>query len=339
MKSVFHASLLFLHFRLGGSTNVNYCNTTCQLGKAFLKLFAVVIGSGFFDLTTNLLNATLDLGSLSGTLDHNGVLLVDGDALSLPKIGELNVLELDAQVLGNATTSGKDSYVAKHFLATIAETGSLYCTCVQGSTQLVDHQGCQSFTLDVLSDDQERLAFLGNKLKERKKVVESSDLLFVDQDVAILKGRFHGFVVGAEVGAKVTLVELHAFNDFQGSLDGFRFLYGDGAVLADLIHCIGDDVTDFLVPVGGNGGDLAHFLAVGNLLAVSEELGDSCLDGLVDASLEVYGIGAGGHVLNALAINAVGQHGGGSGTVTCGIGSLGCYLANHLRAHVFVGIR
>ena len=47
------------------------------------------------------------------------------------------------------------------------------------------------------------------------------------------------------------------------------FLDGDGAVLADLVHRVGDDVADFRVPVGGNGGDLRDLLGVRPSLEIS----------------------------------------------------------------------
>src|SRR5690606_33976671 len=60
VQSVFHTSLLFLHFHFGGSTDADNGNTAGQLGDALLQLLTVVIGSGFFDLNADLLDACFD---------------------------------------------------------------------------------------------------------------------------------------------------------------------------------------------------------------------------------------------------------------------------------------
>ena len=80
--------------------------------------------------------------------------------------------------------------------------------------------------------------------------------------------------VGHEVGRDVALVELHAFDDVEGGFDRLGFFDRDGAVLADLVHRVGDDVADGRVPVGGDGRDLGDLRAVLDLLGDAGELGD-----------------------------------------------------------------
>ena len=64
------------------------------------------------------------------------------------------------------------------------------------------------------------------------------------------------------------------------------------------------------------------------------ELLDDGLDGLVDAALELHRVGAGGDVLEALAEDRLGEHGGGGGAVAGDVGGLGGDLLHHLGAHV-----
>ena len=171
-----------------------------------------------------------------------------------------------------------------------------------------------------------------------QQVLEAADLLLVDQDVGVLEDGFHRLRVGDEVGREVALVELHAFDDLERGLDRLGFLDRDGAVLADLVHGVGDDVADGVVPVGGDGGDLLDFLLVLDLLGDLGELVDGGLDGLVDAALEEDRVGAGGDVLQALAEDGLGQDGGGGGAVAGGVAGLAGDFADHLGAHVFIGI-
>ena len=71
---------------------------------------------------------------------------------------QLDVLELDAQVLADELAAGEDGDVAQHGLAAVAEARGLDRADVQHAAQLVDHQRRQGLALDVLGDDQQRLA-------------------------------------------------------------------------------------------------------------------------------------------------------------------------------------
>ena len=55
MQSVFDAGFLFLHFRIGGSPNVDLSDTASQLGQTLLQLLFVVVGGARFYFLTDLL--------------------------------------------------------------------------------------------------------------------------------------------------------------------------------------------------------------------------------------------------------------------------------------------
>ena len=129
---------------------------------------------------------------------------------------------------------------------------------------------------------------------------------------------------------------MHAFDDFERGVHGLGFLDRDGAVLAYLIHRIGNDFADLRVPVGGNGRDLLDLVLVLDLLGDLVEVFHGGLDGLVDAALDANGVGAGGHILQAFAIDTLGEHRGGSGAIAGNVAGFARHFANHLRAHVFI---
>ena len=130
-------------------------------------------------------------------------------------------------------------------------------------------------------------------------VLHHAELLLVDEDEAVLEDGFHALRVGHEVGREVPAVELHPLDDVEGGLHRLGFLDGDDAVLADLLHGLGDEVADGLVVVGGDGRDLGDLLLVLGRLRQLGQLLDDLLDRLVDAPLEPHRVGARGHVLEA----------------------------------------
>ena len=128
-------------------------------------------------------------------------------------------------------------------------------------------------------------------------------------------------------------------------MHGLGLFDGDDAVLADNLHCLGNDVADFLVAVGRDGADLGNGILVNGLrqlaeravfgpLAVLVARADDRGHGLFDAALQGHGVGAGGHSLHAFAEDGLGQNGRGRGAVAGHVGGLGSDFLDKLRADV-----
>ena len=144
---------------------------------------------------------------------------------------------------------------------------------------------------------QQRRARLGHLLEHRQEVLHVGELLLVDEDERVLEHRLHALRVGHEVGRQVAAVELHALDHVQRRLHRLRFLDGDDAFLADLLHGLGQDVADDGLAVGADGADLGDLgLALGGLGLLLEVL-DDLGDGRVDAALDVHRVVAGGDQL------------------------------------------
>ena len=151
--------------------------------------------------------------------------------------------------------------VAEHLLAAVAEARRLDRQDVQDAAQLVDHQGAQRLAVDVLGDDHQLLAaLLDELLQDRQHVVDRADLLLGDQDVRLLDLRHHPLGVGDEVRGDVATVEQHALGVLDLELEGLALLDGDDAVLADLLHRLGEQLADLGI-VRGDGGDPLQILA------------------------------------------------------------------------------
>ena len=130
-------------------------------------------------------------------------------------------------------------------------------------------------------------------------------------------------------------------SDLEGTLgEGVHFEHTHGAVPEDGLGREDDILPDskgFLACVHSfpSFGDVPgiDYLHIG---IVAEVVGDHGLDGLVDTTLEVHGVGTCGNVLDTHVDDGLGQHGSGSGTVTGLLVGLGSNFLDHLGAHVLV---
>src|SRR5262245_19874956 len=337
VHGILDAGFLFLHLGLGGRADLDDGDAADELREPFLELLAIVVGGRLLDLSADLLHPALDVGALALALDDGGVVLVGDDLLRLAEVLELHVLQLDAEILGDALAAAEAGDILEHRLAAVSESRRLDPADLQRAAELVDHESRQGLALHVLRDDQERTAALRHLLEQRQEVSHVGDLLFVDQDVRVLQHALHALGIGHEVRAQVPPIELHPFDDLEGGLQAFSFLDRDDAVLAALIHQLIDDLADRLVVVGRNGSDLGDRLAADRLGEFLDLL-DRLLDGLLDPLLEIHGVGAGRDRLDPFAEDRLGENRGGGRPVAGHLGRLAGDLAHQLRPHVLLRI-
>jgi hypothetical protein len=95
----------------------------------------------------------------------------------------------------------------------------------------------------------------------------------VDEDVHILELGHHLLGVGDEVRREIAAVELHALDDVELGLGGLGLLDRDDALVADLLHRLGDHVADRLVAVRGDGADLGDLFGRADLLGALLDVG------------------------------------------------------------------
>src|SRR6201996_250258 len=334
MHRVINAILALLHLDLGRAADADHRDAARELGQTLLQLLTIVVRGGLLDLRLDLLNARLDVGLLAGAADDRGVLLVDHHLLGAAKHVEGDVLELDAEVFRDRLAAGQDRDVLQHGLAAIAEARRLDGGDLQTATQTVDDQGGEGFAFDVLGDDHQRLAGLHHGLEQRQQLVQRGELLLVDQDVGVVHFNAHLVGVGDEVGRDVAAVELHALDDVEFGFERLGFLNRDDALVADLLHRVGEELADLGVAVGGDGADLGDLVVRGDLLGVLDEVGDDGFHCHVDTALQVHRVHAGGNRLGAFTDDGLGQNGRGGGAVAGSVGRLRGHFAHHLGAHV-----
>ncbi len=175
---VLQTVLLLLQLHLGGGADLDHAHAAGQLREALLELLAVPVGVRGLDLGLDLRDAALDVLLLAGAVDDRGVVLGDGDAAGGAEHVQADLVELEADLLGDDGGAGEDRHVLQHGLAAVTEAGGLDGDGVEGAADLVDDQGGQGLALDVLGDDQQRLrgVRLDDLLEQRQQVRDGGDL-------------------------------------------------------------------------------------------------------------------------------------------------------------------
>ncbi len=76
----------------------------------------------------------------------------------------------------------------------------------------------------------------------------------------VLEHDFHALRVGHEVRREVAAIELHPLDHVERGLHAPRLFDGDDAVLADLLHRVGDQLADLGIVVRADGGDIGDLV-------------------------------------------------------------------------------
>src|SRR3954463_3327982 len=333
LEGVLDAVLLLLHLRLGGRADLHDGDAAGELGEALLELLAIEVRVGVLDLGLDLVDAALDGLGVAGAVDDRRGVLRHDDAAGAAELRELRVLELEAHLLGDDLAAGEDGDVLEHALAAVAEARRLDGNAGEGAAQLVHDERREGLALDVLGDDQQRLAGLEYRSGRGQRGGAGADLLVGDEDERILEDRLHPLLVGDHVRRDVALVELHALGELEVHAERLALLDVHDAVLADLLDGVGDDVADLLV-AGGDGRHAGDLLLAGDLLGLLADVVDDLVDGDLDAALERERVGAGRDVLEAVAHDRLGEHGRGRRAVAGDVVGRRGDLADELRALV-----
>ena len=318
--------LAFLGLNFGGSANLDDGNAASQLGQTFLQLLAIVIGIGVGDFGTNLSHAGshVFLGAAAG--HDGGLILGDDDLLGSAEHGHVDGVKLETQFVGHDLCAGQNGHILQHGLATVTEARSLDGAGLEGATDVVQDQGRQSLAVDVLGDDQQRLAGLHDQFGDVYDVLLGAQLAGGQQDVRFFEHCGLIFGVGHEVRGNVALVETHAFGEVQIQAETVVVLNGHNTILANLVQRLSDLLADFRIGCGNRCGGSDLILGL-NVLGSCDELLDDSLGSLLDTTTQSDWVGTGGDVLQAFVHQGLCKHSCGGGAVSSNIvGLLGDFL-------------
>ena len=283
---IFDERLALLHLGLRGRSDVDLGNTAGEFRQPLLEFLAIVVAVGDLDLGTDLGRPAVDRRLRTGPAHDRGVLAVDDHLLGAAKVGELDGVEGDAEILEDRLTTGEDGKIAHDRLATVTVAGGLHGHRLDNAAELIDDERGQRLPLNILGDDHQRLARLADRLEERDKVLRRGDLLLEQKDVRVFVLTDLRIGIGDEVGGEIAAVELHPLDDVDGRLRLLPLLDGDHAVLANLQKRLGEDAADRRIVVASDRRDLHQLLLV--LLVDRRRHGEDRfrdrLDRLVDAA-------------------------------------------------------
>ncbi len=130
---------------------------------------------------------------------------------------------------------------------------------------------------------------------------------------------------------------MHTFGVFLFKGNTLGFFDGDDAIFADFFHHFGDDFADFAV----SSRNRCH---VGNVGAIADGGGhgaqpsDEGFGTTVETAADHHRVVTSGYHFEAFGDDGLGQHGGGSGTITSDVVGFGGYFDQQAGAHVFEGV-
>ena len=113
---------------------------------------------------------------ITGALDDGGLVLGDDDLAGAAQQRDVGGLQREADLLADDLATGEDGHVLQHRLAAVTEARCLDGDGLEGAADLVDDQGGQRLALDVLGDDQQRLAGLDDLLQQRQQILDGRHL-------------------------------------------------------------------------------------------------------------------------------------------------------------------
>ena len=212
VQRILDPGLAFLHLDFGCRAHLDQRHAAGQLGQALLQLLLVVVAGHLLDLQADLLDPRLDRLLVARAVDEGRIFLGALGLLDAAEVLEGRFLELQPQLLGDHRAAGEHRDVLQHRLAPVAEAGRLDRKGLQDAADVVHHQRRERLALDLLGNDQQRLACLRHLLEQRQQLADRADFLVVQQDIGVFEQRALLLGVVDEVGREIPSVELHALD-------------------------------------------------------------------------------------------------------------------------------
>jgi hypothetical protein len=162
VQGVLDAGLLLFHLDLGRGADVDLGHAAGELGEALLELLAVVVAGGRLDLVLDRSMRPLMSAGLAGALDDGAGVLVDDDRLARPSSLSWSFSRLMPRSSMTAVPPVRIAMSSSMALRRSPKPGALTAAALEHAAELVEHERGEGLALDVLGDDEQRLAGLGD---------------------------------------------------------------------------------------------------------------------------------------------------------------------------------
>ena len=178
--------LLLFHLDFSGGTDFNYANATSQFRQTFLEFLAIVVAGRIADKCTNLRNTGTDLPVRARAFNNSCEIFVSSHCTSSTEILQCSIVQLQARLLSDNSCTSENRNIFQHGITPVAKAGGFHAQDFEGSTRLIDHQGCQSFTINIFGNNEQFFtATLQNLLKNGQNISQCADLPIGDQNIGI----------------------------------------------------------------------------------------------------------------------------------------------------------
>mmetsp|Transcript_23542 Transcript_23542/g.55613 ORF Transcript_23542/g.55613 Transcript_23542/m.55613 type:complete len:374 (-) Transcript_23542:728-1849(-) len=213
VEGVDDAVLLLVHLDLTRAPDLDHCDASRELSKAFLELLPLVVRLGRLDAGPDQLAPLVDEGLCARSVEYDRVVLSNLDSLRGTQLLGRGLLDLHPRLLRDNGPARQDGEVLHRRLAVIAKTRRLDGAHLDPGAELVDHKRGQGLALDVLGHDQQALLRLDHPLQDRDELLDARHLLLHEEDHGVLELANLRLGVGDEVGRDETALEPHPLDD------------------------------------------------------------------------------------------------------------------------------
>src|SRR3972149_2740889 len=117
------------------------------------------------------------------------------------------------------------------------------------AAKLVYNQCCKRLAFHILCNYKELLAHLCDLFKDGEQFPHIAYFLLMYKDKCIFQNAFHPLSVCYKVWREIASVKLHTLNDFKGCLHTLCLFNSNYPFLADLVHCLCNDIADCTVAI------------------------------------------------------------------------------------------
>ena len=261
-QRVLDAVLLLLQLGLGGRADLDHRHAAGQLGQPLLQLLAVEVGGRRLDLGLDLLDAALDRRP-----DRRAPSMIVVSSL-VETTRRARPRSCDASTLSSLRPSSSEMTwppVRMAMSRSISLRRSPKPGALTASTLSVPRSLLTTSVASASPSTSSAMITSGLPVLERPSPAPAGCPAIAEIFLSVIRMNglvelgLHPLGVGDEVGRDVAAVELHALGVLGLELEALGLLDGDDAVLADLLHHLGDQVADLRVG-GGDGGDLGDLV-------------------------------------------------------------------------------